>query len=385
MNQFNRTQRNGAAASDVGASNVPFVLARDRRTTIRLTVAEAVALGISTQELALPAAGPIAATYTGRVIAAPGTREIVQAPADGLVTHLYVKVLQPVRAGSPLLRLSVSNVGEIGQEQKALGAALQPGNASSETGRRRRSPVAPDAAQRRSESAAQSSTVMVNRRASGKSPSAIPADGESELPRDSISVTATIAATVTSVNVSSGTRVPAGTALLQLSKFDALAVEIQLPASAAAHWSLGAEVNLIDSQATARIAGIKRARTTKSRVVLVYAEIESLRELEPTPVLGELVRVTLSSATVSQWQVPASAVARIASQAYVFVQSADGFEAIAVVAMPGVGGLVRISGRMQAAQQIAVSGVTAIVLAWLGATAGCEVRRDDPHPSVPPE
>jgi len=312
MNQFKRTQRSGAAASNVGTLDVPSVLSRGRGTAIKLTVAEAAALGIGVQELAHPAASPVDATYTGRVVSAPGTREIVEAPVDGLVTHLYVKALQQVHPGSPLLRLSVSDGGEFEQQSIALRAALEDGNVSSESSRwRRSSSLASDATQQRSEPAAQSPTTKLNSRASGKSAGAIPPVGERVLPRDSISVTATSAATVTAVRVSSGTRVQARAALLQLSQFDALAVEIQLPASAAAGWSLGAEVILVDSQAIARIASIKRARTTKSRVVLVNAEIESLCEHAPAPVLGELVRVTLASATVSHWQVPASAVARI--------------------------------------------------------------------------
>ena len=325
MNQSNRTRRAGAAAPDVRASDISPILPCGGVRTIKLTVEEATALGIRVHELALPAVIPIGTTHTGRVVAAPGTRETIFAPTAGLVTHVYVKPLQPVHSASPLLRLSVPVAG-------------------------RRSPM-------HSKPSAQQ-----------PNPTASAAIGKGAVPPESISITASGAATVTSVEVSAGTRVAAGTALLQIAQLDALAVEIQLPASASASWSVGDAVGLLDRRATARITGIKRAHTVKTRVVLVQALIDGSRKSAPLPGLGELVRVALQSATRSQWLVPVSAVSQIDQQAFVFVQSNEGFEECPVTAIPATGGKLQVSGEMKVAQRIAVSGVAAILIAWLGPT-----------------
>jgi len=65
------------------------------------------------------------------------------------------------------------------------------------------------------------------------------------------------------------------------------------------------------------------------------------------------------------WDVPLSAVVHDGKQAYLFVRTADGFEARPVQVAASAGQRVRVQGPVKAGDQIAVSGVVALKGAWI--------------------
>jgi hypothetical protein len=105
--------------------------------------------------------------------------------------------------------------------------------------------------------------------------------------------------------------------------------------------------------------------SSSSQTVVLRAVVEGKTgQLRP----GEFVTVELPvAATQGSWDVPLSAVAHDGNQAYVFVRTADGFEARPVIAVASAGQRVRVQGAVTAGERIAVSGVVALKGAWLKA------------------
>lgn len=107
--------------------------------------------------------------------------------------------------------------------------------------------------------------------------------------------------------------------------------------------------------------------SSSSQTVVLRAAVEGKAgQVRP----GEFVTVELPvlanpAATQGSWDVPLSAVAHDGDQAYLFVRTADGFEARPVKVVVSVGQRVRVQGPVKAGEQIAVSGVVALKGAWL--------------------
>jgi len=88
--------------------------------------------------------------------------------------------------------------------------------------------------------------------------------------------------------------------------------------------------------------------------------------LRPGEVLSvDLPTATSNTPTTAAWELPLSAVAHDGQQAYVFVRTADGFEARAVHVAARAGQRVQIQGPVKAGEQVAVSGVVALKGAWI--------------------
>jgi len=365
----------GLAAFSVGITAFPHAGAAETKAPVKLTGEQMQSLGIKT--MALPA--PLTSgrnTLTGRVVAAPGSQEVVSSPIRGLVTQLYVQPFQAVRTGAPLLRLSSP---ELGQLQLQLLQAQSRTVLAQQTAKRedalvsegiiaQRRAVEAQAALREAEAALQQAKSAL--RLSGMSSAAIDGVAKSGVPQDAIMISAPRAATVTEIEVKAGQRVEAATALLQLSQVDALAVEIQIPVAESANWPVGGEVELPDGGAKAKITGVSPVVAPNSQMALLRATLNKRGDKGRTPLPGELVSVVLSGARAAGWEVPQSAVIHDGPQAYVFVQVGDAFEARAVTVSQAVPGQVRVSGPLKAAEQIAVSGLVALKAAWLNPAGG---------------
>jgi cobalt-zinc-cadmium efflux system membrane fusion protein len=105
--------------------------------------------------------------------------------------------------------------------------------------------------------------------------------------------------------------------------------------------------------------------SSSSQTVVLRAVVEGkTSQLRP----GEFVTVELPvAATQGSWDVPLSAVAHDGNQAYLFVRTADGFEARPVQTVASAGQRVRVQGAVTAGERIAVTGVVALKGAWLNA------------------
>jgi RND family efflux transporter MFP subunit len=187
-------------------------------------------------------------------------------------------------------------------------------------------------------------------------------------PEDSLTLRATQAGIIASIDVKLGQRVEPTSALMHLAQTDRLLLEIQAPAGDFATWKAGSKLKLQGRDITGRIISISPMITGGSQTVSIRAEVDAgINGLRP----GELVTVELPvAANTDGWDVPLSAVAHDGTQAYLFVRTAEGFEARPVKIIASAGQRVRIQGTLKAEDKIAISGVVALKGSWLGEKGG---------------
>ena len=349
-------------ASSAHAANQP----------VKFTVANSQiqALGIQVAPLQNQA-DAVKASFPAQVVLPPTAEQVVSSPVTGLVTQVLVQQNQAVRAGSPLVRI-VSP--ELGQLQLQLLQASARATLARQAARREQAlfneGIIPQRRVQEAQAALMEGEAALNQaksilRLSGMSAATINRVAASGKLQDSITLTAMQAGIVTEIAAQPGQRVDAATALLHVAQLNSLWLDIQLPVSQSANWRAGTRVEVPGRGITARILSASPTVSSSSQTLVLRAAVEGkTAQLRP----GEFVTVELPvAATQGSWDVPLSAVAHDGKQAYVFVRTADGFEARPVQAVASAGQRVRVQGAVKAGERIAVSGVVALKGAWLDA------------------
>lgn len=326
------------------------------------------ALGIHTMPLQSQT-GDVSANFPAQVVVPPNAEQVVSAPVTGMVSQLLVQQNQIVRAGTPLARI----VGpELGQLQLQLLQASARATLARQAAQREQQLFDEGIiAQRRvqeTQTGLKEADAALNQakaalRLSGMSSSTIDRIAKSGKPEDSITLAATKAGIVIEISVKPGQRVDAATALLHLAQTDALWLDIQIPAAESANWKPGTRLKVQGKELAARVVSVGSTVAAGSQTVVLHAAVDGKADhIRP----GEFVTVELPvSSTQEGWDVPLPAVAHDGDQAYLFVRTADGFEARPVKITASAGQRVRAQGALKAGEHIAVSGVVALKGAWL--------------------
>lgn len=331
------------------------------------------ALGI--QVTALQRQGePVMMSLPAQVMVPPNREQIISSPLAGLPVRLLVQQNQVVKQGAPLLRIVSPELGQLQLQlmQTSSRAAL-----ARQAAQRERAlfdeGIIPQRRMQETQAALKESEAALNQakaalRLAGLSAAAIDRIASSGKLEDGLTLHAAQAGIITGIDVKLGQRVEPTSALMRLAQTDRLWLEIQVPAADAANWRTGSKLKLQGRDITGRIISVSPMVTGGSQTVSIRAEVQSgANGLRP----GELVTVELPvAATTEGWDVPLSAVTHDGSQAYVFVRSADGFEARPVKVTASAGQRVRIQGALKADDKIAVSGVVALKGSWLGEKGG---------------
>jgi len=350
----------------------PTVWAADRPAKFAVPTSQIQVLGIQTAALQSQT-DSVTTSFPAQVVIPPKAEQVISSPVAGLVVQLLVQQNQVVRSGAPLVRIASP---ELGQLQLQLLQATARATLARQTARREQAlfdeGIIPQRRVQETQAALMEGEAALNHaraalRLSGMSPATIARIATSGEPQDSITLAATQAGIVTGIAVKPGQRVEAATALLHVAQIDSLWLDIQLPISESANWPAGTKIKIQDRNVTARILSTSPTVSSSSQTVLLRAAIEGKAgQVRP----GEFVTVELPvfanpTAAQSSWDVPLSAVAHDADQAYLFVRTADGFEARPVKVVVSVGQRVRVQGPVKAGDQIAVGGVVALKGAWL--------------------
>ncbi|MHB0985293.1 MAG: efflux RND transporter periplasmic adaptor subunit [Sulfuricella sp.] len=326
------------------------------------------ALGIQTAPLQSQTDSVIA-SFPAQVIVPPKAEQVVSSPVAGLVAQLLVQQNQVVRSGDPLVRL-VSP--ELGQLQLQLLQAIARATLARQAARREQAlfdeGIIPQRRVQETQAGLKEAEAALNQakaalRLSGMPAATIERIAASGKPQDSITLTAMQVGIVTEIAVKPSQRVEAATALLHVAQTDSLWLDIQLPVSESVNWPAGTKVKVAGRGIAARILSASPTVSSSSQTVVLRAAVEGKTgRIRP----GEFVTVELPvAATQDGWDVPLSAVAHDGNQAYLFVRTADGFEARPVKVAASAGQRVRVQGPLKAGEQIAVSSVVALKGAWL--------------------
>ena len=313
----------------------------------------------------------VKASFPAQVVIPPTSEQVVSSPVTGLVTQVLVQQNQAVRAGAPLVRI-VSP--ELGQLQLQLLQATARATLARQAARREQAlykeGIIPQRRVQEAQAALTEGEAALNQaramlRLSGMSAATINRVAASGKLQDGITLTAMQSGIVTEIAAQPGQRVEAATALMHVAQLNSLWLDIQLPVSQSANWRAGTRVEVPGRGITARILSASPTVSSSSQTLVLRAVVEgNTSQLRP----GEFVTVELPvAATQGSWDVPLSAVAHDGNQAYVFVRTADGFEARPVQAVASAGQRVRVQGAVNAGERIAVTGIVALKGAWLKA------------------
>lgn len=377
MNKWNLRSQLCACAVAVTCAFTATAQAAERSVKFTVPNSQIRALGIQTAPLQSQTDSVIA-SFPAQVIVPSKAEQVVSSPVAGLVAQLLVQQNQVVRSGDPLVRL-VSP--ELGQLQLQLLQATARATLARQAARREQAlldeGIIPQRRVQEAQAGLKEAEAALNQakaalRLSGMSSATIERIADSGKPQDSITLAATQVGIVTEIAVKPGQRVEAATALLHVAQTDSLWLDIQLPVSENANWPAGTKVKVQGRDIAARILSASPTVSSSSQTVVLRAAVEGKAgQLLP----GEFVTVELPvlanpATTQGSWDVPLSAVAHDADQAYLFVRTADGFEARPVKVVSSAGQRVRVQGPVKAGEQIAVSGVVALKGAWLDGKGG---------------
>lgn len=348
----------------------PIAHAADRSASFKVANNQIQALGIQIAPIQTQS-DSIKASFPAQVVVPAEAEQVVSSPVAGLVSQLLVQQFQSVRSGTPLVRVASPELGQLQlqllqtssratlarqaaqREQQLFDEGIIPQRRVHES----------QAALKEAEAALAHAKVAL--RLSGLSTATIDNVTASGKPVDSITLMARQAGIVTQIAVKPGQRVEAATALLHVAQSDSLWLEIQLPASEGMNWPATTRIEVPDRGIAARVMSVSPTVSASSQTMVLRAKVEGKTgSLRP----GELVTVALPAGTVQGgWDVPLPAVAHDGKQAYVFVRTADGFEARPVKVIASAGQRTRVQGPLKTGEQIAVSGIVALKGAWLNA------------------
>ena len=346
-------------------------LAAERPTRFAVPDTQIQALGIQTLPLQ-SLSSALKATFPAQVVVPATADQVVSSPVAGLVVQLLVRENQAVRPGTPLVRITSPELGQL--QLQLLQTTARARLARQAAQREQQLFDEGIIAQRRvqeSQAALMEADAALNQakaalRLSGMAAAAIDSIAASGKAQDGIALTAMQAGIVTEVSVKPGQRIDAATALLHVARIDSLWLDIQLPVSESMSWPAGTKVKVQNREVTARVQSVSPMVSPGSQTVMLRASIDGKSGAANGLRAGEFVSVELPvTATQGQQDVPLAAIAHDGDQAYVFVRSADGFEARPVKVMASAAQRVRVQGAFKAGEQIAVSGVVALKGAWL--------------------
>lgn len=342
--------------------------AQVKPVSVKINAKQMQALGIQVAALQRQT-DTVLAAFPAQVVVPPEREQIISSPVAGLVLQVLVQPNQAVRAGAPLLRLAGPDWGAL---QLQLLQAATRGTLARQVAQREQSlfdeGIIPQRRVQEAQAALQESAAALSQaraalRFSGMPEAAINRVLSSGKLEDSLVLHAAQAGVVTSIAVKPGQRVEAASALLHLAQTAKLWLEIQIPAAEAASWQPGSKFKLQGRDIAARVVSTSPVVAAGSQTLALRAVIESSAHgLRP----GEIVAVELPAAgSAGGWSAPLAALAHEGKQAYVFVRTADGFEARAVTVLASAGQRVRVQGALNEGEQIAVSGTVALKGAWL--------------------
>ena len=344
----------------------------ERSATFPVASSQVKALGIQTAPL-ISQAESVRTSYPAQVVIPPNAEQVISSPVNGVISQLLVQTNDAVRAGAPLVRIS-SN--EFGQQQLLLLQAGTRATLAAQASQREQALFAEGLiAQRRVQEA--QATLMDTEaalkqakaalRLMGMSAASIDKVSVSGHPQDSLLLAAAQAGVVTDLAVKPGQRVDSTTALLHLAQTGTLWLEIQVPVAESTRWLPGTQLTVVGRSVTGKLLSRSAMVESGSQMVTLRALVQGKASLlRPGEVLSvELPAASTSAATTASWDLPLSAVAHDGKQAYVFVRTADGFQARAVQVSANAGQRVQIQGPVKAGEEVAVSGVVSLKGAWI--------------------
>lgn len=180
-----------------------------------------------------------------------------------------------------------------------------------------------------------------------------------------LSITSPIDGVVLEKTADAGQRLDAAVPLFKVAKLEPLGLEIQAPLDNTRGLKVGTAVSVAAYGATGKLIAIGRSLSGGNQTVLLRALIQQgAKNLRP----GQFVEASIATApgNGAQWSVPNGALARIAGDTLVFVETTKGFRTEAVTVLHEGAQNSLVTGKFKGDEKIAVRGISSLKAHLMG-------------------
>ncbi len=328
------------------------------------------ALGITLSSLPVKTSGEVSGLPAQVII--PGNQLfIISTPLAAMIEQTLVGIGDSVKKGQVIARLQSPAIAEA--QRGLLQASIQNQIAAENLTRDEslyKDGIISETRYRTSKGTALEAQAALSERksmlrASGMSDSAITQLQLSHNLNSQLTLTSPIDGVVLEKTASAGQRLDASTPLFKIARVDPLALEIQAPLSAIKNLKIGAAISIPGFSASGKLTAIGHSLTGSNQTVMLRGVIlQGSANLRP----GQFVEASISTSAGNsvQWEIPNSAISRIAGKNMIFVQTAQGFTPQNInILHEGAQNSV-ITGNLKGDEKIATGGVSALKSSMTG-------------------
>ena len=341
---------------------------------IALSAHQAHALGITTA--ALP--GKQSSEVSGlpaQVVIPPNQMFVISTPLPAMVEQTLVGVGDSVKKGQPIARLQSPALAEAqrGLVQASVQSQLAKENLVRDEALWKDGIIAESRFLASKGLALEAHAALSERKQmlhlAGMSKAAIAQLQSDNNLSSLLTITAPIDGVVLERSASAGQRLDAAVPMFKIARLNPLALEIQAPLAYTRDLKIGAAVTVPAYAASGQLIAIGRSLSGSNQTILLRAMIEQGAEsLRP----GQFVEASISTGANggAQWEIPNSAISRIAGRTVVFVETPEGFRAQTISVLNEGAQNSVVSGDLVGDEKIAVRGVSTLKSSLMGIGGG---------------
>lgn len=330
---------------------------------ITWTAAQAQAAGVQTRKLSAqdqPAASGL--VLQGTVELPPQATELLSTPLAGVVQQVLVGPGQQVKAGEIVARLLSPEL--VSWQREWLQSQAQEKLAADKLARDEKLHAEGIiAGLRLQESRTQYRLAQIN--AQERQQALQLAGAEGDRLRPELAVRAAAAGTVLEVLATPGKRLEAGMPIAELARDSKLSLALQATRDQIQQLRVGDTLTVQGCKTPARLAAIVPHINAANQTIQLRADMLGREDCLR---IHQYVQATVSErvAAILGITVPSEAVVRRDGQAYVFVQTPQGFRPTRIVTADTKGSVLQVRSGLRGDEHIAVRGLAALKGAWLG-------------------
>lgn len=349
-------------ALGLGLALGPGLACANNAVPIAWTAAQAEAAGVVTQAIAPSTKSLAGAVLQGSAELPPHATELLSTPLSGVVQQVLVRPGQQVKAGEVVARLLSPEL--VTWQRELLQAQAQERLAADKLDRDEKLYAEGIiAGLRLQESRTQYRLAQI---ASKERQEVLRLAGASgDRLRPELAVRAAAAGTVLEVLATPGKRLDAGMPVAELARNTPLSLTLEATREQVQDLRVGDTLSVKGCQTKARLAAIVPHVNSANQTIQLRADMLGREDCLR---VHQFVQATVTdrASPTTGLVLPAEAVVRRGGQAYVFVQTAQGFVPTRIDASEAKSSQVQVRSGLRGDERIAVRGLAALKGAWLG-------------------
>lgn len=328
------------------------------------------ALGITTAALPSKQSGEVSG-LPAQVVIPPNQMFLISTPLPAMVEQTLVGVGDSVKKGQPIARLQSPALAEAqrGLLQASVQSQLAKENLSRDEALWKDGIIAESRFLATRGASLEARAALAERKQAlslaGMSDAAIAQLQSGSSVGSLLTVTTPIDGVVLEKSADAGQRLDAAVPMFKIAKLNPLALEIQAPPAYTRNLKIGAAVTVPAYAASGKLTAIGRSLSGANQTILLRAVIQQgAKNLSP----GQFVEASISTGANggAQWNIPNSAISRIAGRTVVFVQTPQGFRAQTINVLNEGAQHSVIGGELKGDEMIAVRGVSTLKASAMG-------------------